>query len=175
MNLFDSVPSVLFLLFSLAAVASAVAVILFRNPVYSALALVLHLVVIAGLFAFLGAHFLAVAQVIVYAGAIVVLFLFVIMLLNIKAEAREPISLAYLLPAALVGVGFLGALAVVVHGGFQAFDAIGTPPEGTVKALGLELYKNYYVQFQVAGVLLLLATVASVLLAQRQKRGGVQS
>ena len=150
--------------------AAATAVVTLRNPVTNAVCLVVALVLQAALFVTLEATFLAAVQVIVYAGAVMVLFLFVIMLLDVKAEARRPVPWP---KVAAVVAGLAGGIA----GGpklVAAFPAAreplrwldGTTPFGA-KELGTLLFTSYAPLFLATGVLLLVATIGVVVLCRR--------
>ena len=160
--------SVLFFLLSLLIVASSVAVVVFRNPIHSALSLVLNLLCVAGLFAMLEAHFLAAVQIIVYAGAIMVLFLFVVMLLNLKVE--EPRRYGFLLIGAsvLVGASFIALLAMLFGRGFAGVPEAAAPVAGTVAAIGRILYTKYVFTFEAASMLIIAAIIGAVMLAKRR-------
>jgi NADH-quinone oxidoreductase subunit J len=156
------------------ALASGVAVIMFRNPLYSAFALVGNLLTIAGLYALLDAHFLAVTQVVVYAGAIMVLVLFVLMLLNLKSEQGKRPGIMQLATALLGGVILvITALPPVV----SRFQGLSTheladnlrASEGTVQAIGQELYSNYTSQFELSSLVLLIGIVGAVMLSKRKQ------
>ena len=125
---------ILFIIFGILAVGSAICVIAFRNPIHSALALVLTFFSLAGLFISLGAYFVAAVQVIVYAGAIMVLFLFVIMLLNLgRLQAARQINKAKVV-AIIVGM-LLAAEAIYI--GIKAYDGSAvSPPQGGSEAVG---------------------------------------
>ncbi|MGD9797629.1 MAG: NADH-quinone oxidoreductase subunit J [Acidimicrobiia bacterium] len=169
---------VVFAIAALGCLAGAVGVILSRNPVHAALSLVGTLFGIAVLFVAQGAHFLAAVQVIVYAGAIVVLFLFVIMLLGVdKAEALETEPLGGQRPAAvgvagvsLVLLALLGIRASQVTEG--ARSATGTlDGEGTnIASIGRALFTDYVFAFELTSVLLVIAVVGAVVLARRPAR-----
>jgi NADH-quinone oxidoreductase subunit J len=137
-----------------------------RNPVTSAMFLVLTIVSLAGLFVLLHAFFLAAVQVLVYAGAVMVLFLFVIMLLDLKEEARRKINRFGL----TTGVISVGALAVLV---VSAIATTGTGPagapqaEGATSALGQMLFQQYLLPFEIVSVLLLVAIVGVILLSKK--------
>ena len=156
------------------ALASGIAVITLRNPLYSAFALVGNLLTIAGLYALLDAHFLAVTQVVVYAGAIMVLVLFVLMLLNLKNEQGTGPGL-FQLATALVGgvVLVLTALPPVI----SRFQGVSTyeladnlrSSEGTVQAIGQELYSRYTSQFELSSLVLLIGIVGAVMLSKRKQ------
>jgi NADH-quinone oxidoreductase subunit J len=154
-------------------IASAIGVVGFRNPLSSAFSLIVHLLAVAGLYALLGAHFLAVSQVVVYAGAIMVLVLFVLMLLNLKSESGRRIGI--IRSAITVGIGLVIFLAV--SGPMLAqFDNLPQvtlehnikASEGGVKAIGELLYSKYMVQFELSSLVLLVGVVGAVMLAKRK-------
>jgi NADH-quinone oxidoreductase subunit J len=139
-----------------------------RNPVTSAMFLVLTIVSLAGLFVLLHAFFLAAVQVLVYAGAVMVLFLFVIMLLNLKEEQQRAIKLA----GAVLGIVTAGLLYVVF---LRAFGAISSSPatavpelEGATAPLGRVLFTEYLLPFEIVSVLLLVAMVGVILLSKKE-------
>ncbi|HEX9994438.1 MAG TPA: NADH-quinone oxidoreductase subunit J [Acidimicrobiales bacterium] len=169
-----------FVVAAAAALVGAVGVISTRNPVHSALLLVLTLFGVAVLFVAQDAHFLAAVQVIVYAGAIVVLFLFVIMLLGVdQAENLRTEPLAGQRPAAaVVGLAVLGVvlgLALVgaeVTGERSAAGAISAEAPN-VQQLGESIFTDYLFAFEITSVLLVIAVVAAVVLARRGPVDGV--
>ncbi|HTV61059.1 MAG TPA: NADH-quinone oxidoreductase subunit J [Verrucomicrobiae bacterium] len=137
-----------------------------RNPVTSAMFLVLTIISMAGLFVLLHAFFLAAVQILVYAGAVIVLFLFVIMLLDLKAEARRKIKI-YGLIAGLVSVGAI--LALFFKNLISTALNAGSSPtiEGTTEALGKLLFTGYVLPFEVVSVLLLVAMIGVILLSRK--------
>jgi NADH-quinone oxidoreductase subunit J len=138
-----------------------------RNPVTSAMFLVLTIISMAGLFVLLHAFFLAAVQILVYAGAVIVLFLFVIMLLDLKAEAVRRIKI-YGFFAGVVSVGAILTLFLKsLHATPLASDA---PPavEGGTEALGNLLFRQYVVPFEVVSILLLVAMIGVVLLSKKK-------
>jgi len=149
---------------------SATVVISWRNQVICALALAFNLVSIAGLFFLLDAQFIAFLQVIVYAGAIMVLILFVLMLLNVQDERRLRPSgifqkyLGPLLAAAFAFIVFSAARASSDGDGFPAVSE----DFGTVGALGLKLFDRYFYPFEVISLLLIVAMIGAVLLSKRR-------
>ena len=161
---------VAFWVLAVLAVTSAIAVISVRNLVLGALALAFHLVSIAGLFLLLDAQFIAFLQVIVYAGAIMVLILFVIMLLNLQEWRRQhesgPVQrwLSALLTAAFAAV----LVPVLWREGAGAGFAAPSAGFGTVSALGRELFTRFFYPFEVISLLLVVAMVGAVLLAKRR-------
>ena len=168
-------PALFFYLFSAVTIASAIMVVGTRNPVHSVLFLILAFFNSAGLFVLLGAEFLAMILVVVYVGAVAVLFLFVVMMLDVDfVELRQGV-LNYLPVGALVGVVLLAELLVVLSGwAFAPATAthIAVPISGTVSntaALGDVLYTRYIFFFQAAGMVLLVAMVGAIVLTLRHK------
>jgi NADH-quinone oxidoreductase subunit J len=166
---------VVFVLASAMVLGGAVSVIVMRSPVHAALGLVLTLFGIAVHFVALEAHFLAAVQVIVYAGAIVVLFLFVIMLLGvdrIENLRRDPLPIQR--PIAVV-VG-LGTVALVTAAVVRTRDtlAMGEPMDASgdnnIKLIARNLFSDYVLAFELTSVLLIVAVVVTVLLTRRQKK-----
>jgi NADH-quinone oxidoreductase subunit J len=170
-------PALFFYLFAGICVASAVMVIAAKNPVHSVLFLILAFVNASGLFLLLGAEFLAMILVVVYVGAVAVLFLFVVMMLDVDfAELRQGF-LQYVPVGVLVGVIFLAELLLVV-GTWTLGPGIPTTitapiPTGitNTEALGLVLYTRYIYFFQAAGLILLVAMVGAIVLTLRHKPG----
>ncbi|MDT3686660.1 MAG: NADH-quinone oxidoreductase subunit J [Pseudorhodoplanes sp.] len=171
------IPSLFFYLFATICIASALMVIASRNPVHSVLYLILAFVNAAGLFLLLGAEFLAMILVVVYVGAVAVLFLFVVMMLDVDfAELREGF-LQYLPVGALVGVIFLAEIllvvgAVSITGGTPRVIAEPIPADlSNTEAIGLVLYTKYLYFFQLAGVVLLVAMIGAIVLTLRHRVG----
>ena len=137
-----------------------------RNPVTSAMFLVLTIISMAGLFVLLHAFFLAAVQILVYAGAVIVLFLFVIMLLDLKAEALRRIKI-YGVLAGVVSVGAI--LAIFLKSlGATLFNTDSQPTiEGGTAELGKLLFQSYVLPFEVVSVLLLVAMVGVILLSKK--------
>lgn len=180
----------LFLILALVAVATALGMLFSKNAVYSALFLVLNFVTVAVFYLLLGAPFIAMAQITVYAGAIMVLFLFVIMLLNVghgPSDLRGPAGrIATLVIAALL-IGELGGLwyytparlavevvgdgrpvdpGILFAGGQAAIEA--TARRGVVGGMAEPLFRDYLVPFEITSILLLAAIVGAVVLAKRK-------
>jgi NADH-quinone oxidoreductase subunit J len=169
------ISALFFYLFAGVCVASAVMVIASRNPVHSVLFLILAFVNAAGLFILLSAEFLAMILVVVYVGAVAVLFLFVIMMLDVDfAELRQGF-LNYLPFGMLIGAIFLAELLLVAGGWVinpNVSKAITAPIPANIsntEALGLVLYTKYIHYFQVAGVVLLVAMIGAIVLTLRHK------
>jgi NADH-quinone oxidoreductase subunit J len=167
------IETVLFGMFAGTAVGCALGVIFHKNPVHCALLLVGVLLSLAGAFVLLNAQFVAALQVIVYAGAIMVLFLFVVMLLNVRGESP------LLSPGAVKGFGFLFGLLVCVEllwtvlqpggEGGAASEPVALPADfGSPAALGRQLYTIWLFPFEVTSILLLVAVVGAVVLAKRK-------
>ena len=168
-----------FYLFSFIIIAAALMVIASRNPVHSVLFLILAFFNAAGLFILLGAEFLAMIMVVVYVGAVAVLFLFVVMMLDVDfAELRQGF-LQYLPIGGLVGIILLVELIAVLGGTLLSPDlaeqaVAPIPPAAEVsniKAIGLLLYTDYVYFFQAAGLILLVAMVGAIVLTLRHKEG----
>lgn len=159
-----------FWIFAIGLVGGAMAVILNRNPVACALSLALTFVFLAALFVTLEAFFLAMVQIIVYAGAVMVLFLFIIMLLDIKAEARRPFpwgkTLLALGVAGLFGFFFHRVLDSLPNGGAVLEWGAGGG-NADAKTVGLLLFEKYLLPFEATAVLLLVATVGVVILSRK--------
>jgi len=162
---------VLFYFFAIMTLVFAVAVVANRNPVASALSLVLSFLGLAALFVGLDAYFIAVIQVLVYAGAVMVLFLFIIMLLDLRAEERRKVNIFAFAGGGLVAVAFAAQVWMVL----QRFDAgkvafTPLPPEriDDVRNVGRILFSTHNLPFQVIGVLILVATIGVVVLSKRE-------
>jgi NADH-quinone oxidoreductase subunit J len=171
------IAALFFYLFSAICIASALMVIASRNPVHSVLFLILAFVNAAGLFLLLGAEFLAMILVVVYVGAVAVLFLFVVMMLDVDfAELREGF-LQYLPVGALVGIVLLAEILLVVGawtigGGTPRVAAAPIPTDiSNTEAIGLVLYTKYIYFFQAAGLVLLVAMIGAIVLTLRHKEG----
>jgi len=161
--------TLLFAALALLALAGAAGVLLSRNPVYSALSLLLNFVAFAVMYVTLSAQFLGVVQIIVYAGAIVVLFLFVVMLIGgslpgLGRGRRSYARGAAIVLAALFLLALLFGLARPLPNGLTA---VGAPDGGSVQALGLALYVDHIVPFELASILLLTAMLGGIVLARR--------
>jgi len=138
-----------------------------RNPVTSAMFLVLTIISMAGLFVLLHAFFLAAVQIIVYAGAVIVLFLFVIMLLDLKEEQRRKIKM-FGLVGGLVSVGAIAAISLKALRTTNPGANLSAPQlEGGTNDLGQVLFKQYVLPFEVVSVLLLVAMVGVILLSKK--------
>jgi NADH-quinone oxidoreductase subunit J len=173
-----SVPLLVFYLFAAVAVAAGVMVISARNPVHSVLFLILAFFNGAGLFVLIGAEFLAMVLVVVYVGAVAVLFLFVVMMLDINFVRLREGFLQYLPIGALIGLVLLVEL-ILAFGTWalspaEIAAAVEQPmPAGAtnVEALGALFYTDYFYLFQAAGLILLVAIIGAITLTLRQRPG----
>jgi len=173
------VASLAFYLFSIMAVIGALNVIFQRNPVHSVLWLIFTFFNAAGLFVLLGAEFVAMILVVVYVGAVAVLFLFVVMMLDINVVVLREGFLKYMPIGALIGVILLIELAVVFGGWTMSPDAgtlrvVPTPDPSQItntEALGRVLYTDYVFVFQASGVVLLVAMIGAIVLTMRRRPG----
>lgn len=166
-----------FYVFAAVAVAAGVLVISVRNPVHSVLFLILAFFNAAGLFVLLGAEFLAMILVVVYVGAVAVLFLFVVMMLDINFIRMRQGFLQYLPIGGVIGIVLLVELLVVLGGWTLAPEAAtggAAPMPAAVtntEALGALLYTHYIYLFQAAGMVLLVAMIGAIVLTHRQRAG----
>lgn len=165
--------SVFFWLFSALMLAFGVMVVVQRNPVASALSLVVSFLGLAALFVLLNAYFIAVIQVLVYAGAVMVLFLFIIMLLDLKAEERRKWNPLGLAGGAAVTLGFIALLVKVLHqypDGGKSLPPLAAEltQMDDVRHVGTTLFTSYNLPLQVIGTLVLVATIGIVVLSKRE-------
>ncbi len=164
--------TVFFYLFSAVMLGAAVAVVGSRRPIYSVLSLLVAMLCLASLFVMLGAYFIAAIQVLVYAGAVLVLFLFVIMLLNLAPEAlartRMFTKRTVGLIAALWLLFQLGQLAIGAPGARQFFAV--DPQGGTIESVGRLLFTAYLLPFELTSFLILAAIIGAVALAKQRTR-----
>ncbi len=164
-----------FYLFSAVLVASGLMVIAARNPVHSVLFLILAFVNAAGLFLLLGAEFLAMLLIIVYVGAVAVLFLFVVMMLDVDFAELKQGFLQYLPIGGLIGAILVIELIMVVGGwafpDHRAMPAVPVGGRSNTEAIGLVLYTQYFYFFQAAGFVLLTAMVGAITLTLQHKPG----
>ncbi len=175
---------ILFYIFAGVSVLAALMMILHRNPVYSAILLIITLFALAGFYVMLNAPFVAAVHLIVYAGAIMVLFLFVIMLLNLQKDApREGGKLLRRLAGAGLTVALLAELAALLIASFSGKQNLLTPPAksvemaaasstealiGSTRAIGAELFTKYILPFEIASIILLVAMVGAVILGKKK-------
>src|SRR5881227_2526932 len=165
-----TIQQALFILFGAMALGCAVAMVAQRNPLYSAISLIGVFVSLACLYLTLQAPFIAAVQVIVYAGAIMVLVVFVIMLLNVEDEERQPLRLRSLVPIAIGLAAILFAEAAFII--FFVHSSPGTPTTnisdvGLTSSIGAGLFTTYLLPFEITSILLLMAVVGAMTLARR--------
>ena len=172
---------VLFYLFAGVAVVASLLVIAQRNPIYSVLFLIVSFGALSGLYVLLEAPFVAMIQIIVYAGAIMVLFLFVVMLLNAPHEdTEEDLERGVRLPSsgrvrtfgALLAIALVGELIWVLLGSRRTATAFPDEAVSSVSAIGRSLFTDYAFPFEVTSVLILVALVGAVVLARRERGEG---
>jgi NADH-quinone oxidoreductase subunit J len=161
--------SLLFILFAGLAIGCALAVVAQRNPLYSAISLIGVFISLSCLYLTLSAPFIAAVQVIVYAGAIMVLVVFVIMLLNVDAEERRRVRLGYLVPVAVVLAAVLiGEVAFVLYSVPVSLERPPGPSDiGLTASIGTGLFTRYLLPFEITSILLLMALVGAMTLARR--------
>ena len=168
-----------FYVFAFVVMASAAMVVVSRNPVYSVLFLILAFFNAAALFVLIGAEFIAMILVIVYVGAVAVLFLFVVMMLDINLTALREGFLKYLPIGVLIGLVLLAEILLglgVIGGNQTTLAALGkASPQvlaiDNTRAIGRVLYTQYFYLFQVAGVVLLVAMIGAIVLTLRTRPG----
>jgi NADH-quinone oxidoreductase subunit J len=169
--------SIAFYVLSVIAVISAFAVISVRNPVHSVLFLILTFFTSAGLFVLLGAEFLAMLLVVVYVGAVAVLFLFVVMMLDVDFAELKKGFLSYMPLGALIALALMGELALVASASMSAQGApIALAPTQAseitnAEAIGHVLYTDYLLVFQMAGLVLFVAMIGAIVLTLRHRPG----
>ncbi len=159
-----------FLLFALIAVVSAINVVLQRHPIASALSLIGVMASIAVLYLLLSAEFIAMVQIIVYAGAVMVLFVFVIMLLNAGSEVRRGRSWTSQILGVPALVALLGLLAYFIQHEFAGagYVKFGNYMGGSAESVGISLFTSYLLPFEVTSVLILIAIVGAIVLARKE-------
>lgn len=161
-----------FILFAGIAVGCAISLVVQRNPLYSAISLIGVFIALACLYVLLSAPFIAAVQLIVYAGAIMVLVVFVIMLLNVEEEVRRPLRLRVLVPIAvgLAAVFFCEAVFIIffVQVDIPANLAPATPAVGSTLSIGRGLFTIYLLPFEITSAVILMAIVGAITLAQRK-------
>lgn len=161
---------VLFFYFAIVIVITAFLVVFLRKPVYCALSLLAMFFHVAGLFVTLNAEFVAVVQILVYAGAVLVLYLFVVMLMNVEKE--ESYHRQFLIGLVFAGVFVVEAVAIVVRGSLG--DSVGAvageamdASVGNTEAIGMVLYTTYLLPFEVASLILLVAMIGAIIFSKK--------
>ncbi len=169
------ITAIFFYLFAAACIASAILVVTARNPVHSVLFLIIAFVNASGLFILLGAEFLAMILIVVYVGAVAVLFLFVVMLLDVDFAELKQGFVKYLPIGGFIALCVAGELGYAASGWTHSpHGAAAASPAGLVsntQALGRVLYTHYFLFFQAAGFILLTAMIGAIVLTLRHKPG----
>ncbi|MEP7071017.1 MAG: NADH-quinone oxidoreductase subunit J [Verrucomicrobiota bacterium] len=166
-------PAPLFWFFAIVMLVFGALVIINRNPVASALSLVVCFLGLSALFLSLDAFFIGIIQVLVYAGAVMVLFLFIIMLLDLRAEERRKLNWVALIGGALVALALLAEIWSVIGRtkiAHQVLPALSSPRIDDVRNVGLLLFDQYNLPFQVIAVLVVVATIGVIVLSKRELR-----
>lgn len=165
----------IFIILAIVAITSAVMMLTSRNAIYSALWLVLNFATIAVFYVILNAPFIAMVQVTVYAGAIMVLFLFVIMLLGAEqlrtTDVITGLERTHKIVAGVLGGLLLAALGLVLFSEGSGHTAVAAMPDTSPQALGLTLFEKYIFPFEVTGILLIIAIIGVAVFTMRKKRG----
>lgn len=169
MNLAEGVQLVSLILLSVMMLTAALGVVLFENIVYSAFTLGAVFISIAGLYILLNADFVSAAQILIYVGAVNVLILFAIMLVN-KREAFKPLPRRWIrkISTAFVSLALFTLLATMVLQTNWTVDLSLSPPSSSVETIGLHFFSDYLLPFELASILLLMALVGAVVLARRE-------
>ena len=171
-----SILIITFYLFSLSAIAGGLMTVISRNPVHSVLWLILAFLSSAGLFVLLGAEFLAMLLIIVYVGAVAVLFLFVVMMLDVDFSTLKAEMAGYLPIALLIGVVLVMQLGMAfgvwsyAETALGAREVVANSQHHNTKALGLILYDRYFILFQLSGLILLVAMIGAIVLTLRHRK-----
>ncbi|MEP6698590.1 MAG: NADH-quinone oxidoreductase subunit J [Verrucomicrobiota bacterium] len=166
-------PSFLFWVFAAIMLIFGAAVVINRNPIASALSLVICFMGLSALFMSLNAFFIGIIQVLVYAGAVMVLFLFIIMLLDLRLEERRKLNVIAVIGGITVALALFVQIYLVIgqlDARDQPFPPLGASPLDDVHQVGLLLFTNYTLPFQVIGVLVLVATIGVIVLSKRELR-----
>ncbi len=160
---------IVFVIFAAAAIFGALTLVSARNPVYSAMGLLLTMLSMAVFYVLLDAHFIAVVQVLIYAGAVMTLFLFVIMLIGVdKRESREDQIPLHRPMVAILGGGLIALLLLAGRGTWVVFDR-GLEQVGTIEAISEALFGSWMLPFQATILLLTIAAVGSIALARYER------
>lgn len=165
-----AITQILFWILTAIALSSALMVITSKNPVYSVLWLIVTFFTISGHYLLLNAQFLAIVNIIVYAGAIMVLFLFVIMLMNLSKETEPQKNRWLKLAGAVAGGSLLLVLVAALRTTETQMTQLGTGNIGLIQNLGQVLFTEYVVPFEIASILFLSAMIGAVVIGKREKR-----
>jgi NADH-quinone oxidoreductase subunit J len=162
--------AILFLVFAAIAVACAVNLVLQRHPISSALSLIGVMGALAALYLLLGGEFIAMAQLIVYAGAIMVLFVFVIMLLNAGSEVKTQRKLWVRYAGLPLMLGLAGVVGYIVNTSYTGTETVrfGAFSHGGAREIGMKLFQEYLLPFEITSVLVLIAILGAIVLANKE-------
>ena len=164
-------PLIVFFALAIIAIVGAGSLILQRHPIHSALSLIVVMVALAGLYLLMGAEFVAAVQIIVYGGAIMVLFVFVIMLLNAGVEERTNFSSLAKFAGLPLAVALTGCLFAAVYGSHeQVQTAVQAGATAPTKALSAQLFQEFVYPFELTSFLILVAILGAMVLAQRDRK-----
>ena len=167
-----SIPMVLFVICGVLSIFGAIGLILAKEPVHSALSLILVMIALAVLYLLLGAEFISAIQILVYAGAIMVLFVFVIMLLNAGEEVRTNLSRLARWVGLPLGVFFLAEMGYLLFREYagRAADAsaVMSPPADLTAKLSMKLFSEYVLPFELTSILILIAVLGAMVLARKE-------
>src|SRR5450432_806397 len=163
-------PLVVFFVLAAIAILGAVSLILQRHPIHSALSLIVVMVALAGLYLLMGAEFVAAVQIIVYGGAIMVLFVFVIMLLNAGVEEHTSLSKFAGFPGLLLAFALTGFIAATIARSTDSVQAVGQPGNmASTRDLSTMIFRDFVYPFELTSFLILVAVLGAIVLAQREK------
>jgi NADH-quinone oxidoreductase subunit J len=166
-----SVPLIIFFVLACIAVLGGLSLIVQRHPIHSALSLIVVMVALAGLYLLMGAEFVAAVQIIVYGGAIMVLFIFVIMLLNAEAEERTDFSKLAKIAGLPLTIALLGALAAaMVRAGPAVQNATRPGALADTRTISTMLFTSFVYPFELTSFLILVAILGAIVLAQREQK-----
>jgi NADH-quinone oxidoreductase subunit J len=164
--------NIVILIFAIMAVGSAIMMVSRRNPIISALYLIVNFFSVSAIYLMLRSQFVAIIQILVYAGAIMVLFLFVIMLLNLQDEKRLTENISYKkLSAVILALLLFCSLGITAYFGFVGKNKVMSPNAeslGTIESIGKELYTTFSFPFELVSFILLAAIVGAIVLAQKK-------
>lgn len=162
---------ILFIALAFFAITGAIAMLVYKSPMFSALGLLITMLSVAGMFALLNATLLFMVQIIVYAGAIMALILFILMFLNIKEEdlPQEPNKYKLIVIGAFIMIPLNVLVLKAVSKLPQKDLNISDTNFGDIKPIGMELYNNWFIAFELISILLLIALIGSVVLAKKRK------
>jgi len=161
-------PLVIFFVLAAVAVFGAISLIVQKHPIHSALSLILVMVALAGLYLLMGAEFVAAVQIIVYGGAIMVLFIFVIMLLNAGEEERTNLSKLAMYAGVPLAVAMTGLIAAAIVGSNTAMPARAPETLTSTRQLSTLLFQEFVYPFELTSFLILVAILGAIVLAQRE-------